>query len=1279
MLGRKRKEYTPMVYRKIYHLSDIHIRLFSRRIEYEQVFQKTYDYLRTEKHPEKCVVVLTGDILHNKIDLQPECTMMTYEFLRELGSIMTTILIAGNHDALLNNRDRIDSLTSILYDRLPPHVFYYTKTGVYRHDNLVLVVNSLLDDQWIKASELVRENASDILLGLYHGQIHGWRNNQGYVSDTGEKQVSDFEGCDYVLLGDIHKHQYMNATKTMAYAGSLISQNFGETDDDHGVLVWDLVKKTSRLHRISNDYAYKDFHATENAQGKILFSHGMEWKEVDDACLPPKGNVKIFLAPDHGLHLPSILRKRFPSIKFQFQVSNAIASTDVSSTKEKVEVENDETLLSDYLAMRWPQESPAFQQRLKKDLLDDFYQHRLQAGSTLGWQLDYLHFENLFGYGPDNRLDLNTSFPKHTVTGIFGNNSAGKSTLIDILALMLYNKITRSSHGNSIPKEVIHFKEKSGWGEVGLRLGSTRYVLRKVYTRVQDRIKLVETFYEMDEEGNKRQLTDEQRRKTDKLVQNMIGGYKTFVYTNLFLQQREESFRDMKQASRKDFLYELFGLDGFEKYRKDKEEEMKTAKAEETTLKKRIEHCSEKMWEQNTKHLEERSLHLSQEMEGLQQQLSTLSTQREVCFQQLKPCSYKSLDEILTRQRSLEKQERVDSKRMTEAVVEKESCIKYLAQHDVDEVERKIQRHQQEVEEDHALYATYSPLHSSKTLDEWKETYAKVQAQVASFSDISKEWKKKEEVYRQEIRSLQEGKPPHDASVERLSDAREWSFWTEEYEKRVATQEKENQEWDAMEKDPDTAPLPDMEQEGLHLEKLVQEVHKVACQYDMARKLLVSEEGVTFNKNCTSCMNNPHYLQRKQNAVEAKRLKTRGSVLQKECETSWTRLSSLLPLESSIPSATGWEDALEKVRARFHAQRQKQQHYCARKQEILASRKAMALFETQYKNTMAYRKARKVDLRIAKLEKQMVVDPLGEQFKRVLLLLEEFPVYTRLDALWKNCHEGGLGKFQEIASRCRQYQTTLSELELEIKELTERTILCRVDKEKLVQEKEWWEENAQLYLQIQQFDKEKSVTETSWKAKEEEFREVDRTRSATKAQQEQWLQDKRAYDDVVSKRYYLERLTASVERDGLPLFLLQKKLPMVEADVNALLSPFLQRKLVLCVEDKDVVVGIETVAESKKVSNYLGGMESFIVDLSLKLAFSKFANLPRSNLFIIDEGISVLDQERISNISHLFDFLSNITDHVLLISHLPAIKDFVHQSIEVLKEEATQKSRMIMG
>jgi DNA repair exonuclease SbcCD ATPase subunit len=153
---------------------------------------------------------------------------------------------------------------------------------------------------------------------------------------------------------------------------------------------------------------------------------------------------------------------------------------------------------------------------------------------------------------------------------------------------------------------------------------------------------------------------------------------------------------------------------------------------------------------------------------------------------------------------------------------------------------------------------------------------------------------------------------------------------------------------------------------------------------------------------------------------------------------------------------------------------------------------------------------------------------------------------------------------------------------------------------------------------------------------------------------------------------------ATIERDGLPLYLLKTKLPMIETDINGLLSAFLDKTLVLRVEEKDVVVGIEVQPGTSQVSNYLGGMESFIIDLSLKLGFSKFANLPRSNFFIIDEGISVMDQERIGNISHLFDFLSHITDHVFLISHLPAIKDFVQQSIEILKDPTSQKSRLLV-
>ena len=60
----------------------------------------------------------------------------------------------------------------------------------------------------------------------------------------GEKGINkkSFDGYDYTLLGDIHKHQFLIPDK-MAYAGSLIQQNHGETLHNHGFIIWDLKNK----------------------------------------------------------------------------------------------------------------------------------------------------------------------------------------------------------------------------------------------------------------------------------------------------------------------------------------------------------------------------------------------------------------------------------------------------------------------------------------------------------------------------------------------------------------------------------------------------------------------------------------------------------------------------------------------------------------------------------------------------------------------------------------------------------------------------------------------------------------------------------------------------------------------------------------------------------------------------------------------------------------------------------------------------------------------------
>ena len=53
----------------IFHLSDIHIRLNSRKEEYEFVFEELYQTLKKCPQIKDSLIVITGDLLHNKIDL----------------------------------------------------------------------------------------------------------------------------------------------------------------------------------------------------------------------------------------------------------------------------------------------------------------------------------------------------------------------------------------------------------------------------------------------------------------------------------------------------------------------------------------------------------------------------------------------------------------------------------------------------------------------------------------------------------------------------------------------------------------------------------------------------------------------------------------------------------------------------------------------------------------------------------------------------------------------------------------------------------------------------------------------------------------------------------------------------------------------------------------------------------------------------------------------------------------------------------------------------------
>src|SRR4029079_4703066 len=202
--------------KKIYHLADIHIRVLERHVEYQQVFENLYEYLQQEEQLEHAVLVICGDIFHNRDHLVYETILIFNTFIEKLTSILDVILIAGNHD-VFSHGDRLDTITGIVDVKSPINNLFFLKlSGIYKYHNIDFVLSSLIYNKFIGACEVAsvggydgnaggydgsagdKEETENIKISLYHGAVSGSRLDNGYLLPPSEglTRLQDFSGYD---------------------------------------------------------------------------------------------------------------------------------------------------------------------------------------------------------------------------------------------------------------------------------------------------------------------------------------------------------------------------------------------------------------------------------------------------------------------------------------------------------------------------------------------------------------------------------------------------------------------------------------------------------------------------------------------------------------------------------------------------------------------------------------------------------------------------------------------------------------------------------------------------------------------------------------------------------------------------------------------------------------------------------------------------------------------------------------------------------------------------
>ena len=577
---------------KIVHIADVHWRGLSRHEEYILAFN---DFFIKARDCNPDVIYVGGDIVHSKTQgISPELIQSLCWWFNKMASICPVHVILGNHDGLILNKDRQDAITPIIKAINNPNIHLLKHTGIYDtgHQGFKWCVFSCFDEEnWVD----VHPDPSDINIALFHGSVRGSLTDFDWQLG-GEVNLGFFKDYDFALLGDIHKRQFLDKRKTVAYCGSTIQQNYGETPDK-GFLFWDI--------RGKDDFDV-EYIPVKNIHPFIT----VDWQEDVNTTLveckyhPRQSRFRIkadgFISQADAKRLRKQLKKTHNAKEVVFKIESTFDSEKnlVDQTNDKSLNLRDANVQIELIKAYYESHDLNETQWEKLNLMTSQY---IDAISKSGednrnskWTINSMKFDNTFSYGSNNYINFDNL---QGITGIFGRNARGKSSIIGSLVYGLFNSSDRGSIKNL---HIINTRFNRCSASIDISVAGIPYRITRETIKKQSKKDIWAPtslrFSKLNASGDIiEDLTDEQRRETEKILRKTIGTSEEFLMTSLSSQGEINNFIKEKAAARKGILSNFLDLEVFDKM-------SELAKKESGPLRSKINVLATENWSEKYDH-----------------------------------------------------------------------------------------------------------------------------------------------------------------------------------------------------------------------------------------------------------------------------------------------------------------------------------------------------------------------------------------------------------------------------------------------------------------------------------------------------------------------------------------------------------------------------------------------------------------------------------------------------------------------------------------------------
>ena len=139
--------------------------------------------------------------------------------------------------------------------------------------------------------------------------------------------------------------------------------------------------------------------------------------------------------------------------------------------------------------------------------------------------------------------------------------------------------------------------------------------------------------------------------------------------------------------------------------------------------------------------------------------------------------------------------------------------------------------------------------------------------------------------------------------------------------------------------------------------------------------------------------------------------------------------------------------------------------------------------------------------------------------------------------------------------------------------------------------------------------------------------------------------------------------------NGIAYNIIKNKLPVINEELSKFLINIVEFNVFFEDDGKRLNIFIQHPEQDPRPLEMGSGAEKTISAMAIRLALLSVSNLPKGDIFILDEPGTALDEENMEGFIRMLEMIKTQFKIVLLISHLETLKDCVDMQINIEQKD----------